>query len=286
MEDKGGGMQGRANLSAATHFGRQMRKTRLGHGWSLDDLARETGLNAGHLSRVENGKRPPTDKVALACDKVFPERQGWFHDWYRESRTWSEVPAGFRDWPEYEDIAAALSIWQPGIIHGLLQTEPYTRGLLATGTGATAEQVTERLADRMARQRRVLYRDDPPDALFLVDELALYRCVGSPAIMAEQMEHLLTVAALPNVTMQAVPPVAHAANASGLVIAGDAAYVEHLAGGYVYTGNAATSLARRFDTLRAESRRATETIELVRELGKIWATGVSPLTATRTAGLA
>lgn len=47
-------------------------------GWSLPELSRRTGIDAGHLSRIENGKRPPTEAIALACDAVFPERRGWF----------------------------------------------------------------------------------------------------------------------------------------------------------------------------------------------------------------
>ena len=84
-------MTGNQHLSAAGHFGRQLKKTRLAHGWSLDELARATGVNAGHLSRIENGTRPPTESLALKCDAEFPERNGWFSDWYRESRTWSEA---------------------------------------------------------------------------------------------------------------------------------------------------------------------------------------------------
>lgn len=46
--------------------------------------------------------------VAEALDRVFPERSGWFTDWYRESLTWSEVPAGFRNWSEFEESARHL----------------------------------------------------------------------------------------------------------------------------------------------------------------------------------
>jgi hypothetical protein len=65
----------------------------------------------GHLSRIENGKRPPTENLAAACDAAFPERRGWFSEYYEEMRTWSEVPAAFKDWSELEDKAATLSAW-------------------------------------------------------------------------------------------------------------------------------------------------------------------------------
>jgi ribosome-binding protein aMBF1 (putative translation factor) len=63
--------------SAATHFGRQMKKERLAHGWSLREFSARTGIDFTTASRIENGKRPPNEAVALKCDEVFPGRQGW-----------------------------------------------------------------------------------------------------------------------------------------------------------------------------------------------------------------
>jgi transcriptional regulator with XRE-family HTH domain len=152
-------------VSAAGHFGRQMRKERLAHGWSLPEFSARIGFDAGHLSRVENARRPPTEALARACDGAFPERRGWFLDWYEESRHWAEVPAGFRSWAELEDKAQRLHDWMPSIITGLLQTEDYARALLETYPGVTDDAVKSRLAARMERQRRGLRRDyDGPDA--------------------------------------------------------------------------------------------------------------------------
>ena len=109
------------SVGAAGHFGRQMRKERLAHGWSLPEFSARIGFDAGHLSRVENAKRPPTEALAKACDAAFSERHGWFLDWHEESRHWAEVPAEFRSWAEYEDKADSVHAWMPGIVHGLLQ---------------------------------------------------------------------------------------------------------------------------------------------------------------------
>jgi transcriptional regulator with XRE-family HTH domain len=277
-------MAGNKDVTTAGHFGRQMKKERLAHGWSLAEFSRHTGIDAGHLSRIERGSRPPTEVIALACDEAFAERRGWFSDWYAESRTWSEIPAGFRNWQEVEDKAATLRAWSPGIVHGLLQTEEYARTLISAQPAVTAEVTASRLAARMDRQRRVLMRDSPPSAWFVVDELSLYRLVGSPAIMAAQLAHLSSVAALPHVTVQVIAPVAHPANASGFIVGGDSAWCEHVAGGYVFhTEEIVSSLLRLFDSLRGECRRVSESAELICEVGKKWATGGNPLTATATA---
>ena len=271
------------SLSVATHFARQLRKERRAHGWSLRELAANAGLDAGNLSRIENGRRSPTAAIAIALDQVFPERNGWFSDWHRESLSWNEVPAGFRNWAEFEESALYLYTWTPSIIDGLLQAQDYARSLIATSPGVTEEQVRDRLAARIERQRRVLFRDDPPSVHFVTDELSLYRCVGSPEIMAAQMRHLAEVAALPNVTLQVLPPIAHPANASDLIIADSAAYCEHMAGGYVYTDPAVvSSLSARFNALRAECYRASESRTMMERMCESWETSASPRIQTRT----
>lgn len=181
------------------------------------------------------------------------------------------MPPGFRSWTEHEDKAAHLSVWCPGVVHGLAQTESYARALLETSPGATEDQVRLRLASRMDRQRRVLNRDDPPTVRFVIDEAALYRSVGSPATMAEQMQRLLELADLPNVTVQLLPQVEHPATQSGLLLADDAAYCEHLAAGAVYTeGDACTSLERIFNSIQTESYRASESVARIRESYDRW----------------
>jgi transcriptional regulator with XRE-family HTH domain len=277
-------MGGTQNGNPAQHFGKQMRKERLARGWSLPELSARTGINAGHLSRIETGKRPPTEHVAMACDAAFPERKGYFLEYYEESRTWT--PPGFRDWPELENKAARLSVWTPGIIDGLMQADGYARALLATLPGATAEAITGRLQSRMERQRRVLTRQDPPTVRCIVDHAALYRLVGSPKTMATQMDHLTEVANLPHVTIQVLPAIAHPATQSGFMVTDSAAYAEHVIGGFAYTETeSVTALDRLFDSLRDECYRVSESLAIIRKAGTLW-TGESPVTQELTAASA
>jgi lambda repressor-like predicted transcriptional regulator len=259
-----------------------MRKERLARGWSLRELSTRTQVDFATLSRVENGKRPPTEKLARACDAVWPERRGWFTEYYEESKSW--VPAGFRSWPEYEDKAASLRVWSPGVIDGLLQTQGYADTLLRTYPGAADEVVAARLANRLGRQRRVLMRDAAPESWFIVDELALYRMVGSAQVMAEQMQVIAAVAAMPNVTVQVLPAVAHPANQSELIVTESAAYVEHLGGGLVYTeDDTVASLSRLFTKIQSESEKASDSLAMIERLAETWATGASPVFQARTA---
>ena len=275
------------------YFGREVRRARLAAKMSLADLGRVIGYHPSQVSRVERGTRSYTEKFAEMCDKAFPERGGWFHRFYLESRHWQATPPWFRNWiEEHEQCAVSLRIWQPSSLSGLLQTEAFALALLRTFPGATATQIDERVAARMARQA-ILTRETPapPTAWFLVDEAALHRCIGSALIMAEQLDHLLTVAGLPNVTIQVVPNIAHAALTGGFAIAekakSSAAYIETALGGQVFEdAQAVRTLSVRFDALRTEALRGTESLCLIEEVASEWrkqATGASPATQARTA---
>jgi transcriptional regulator with XRE-family HTH domain len=270
----------------ATHFGRQMRKERTARGWSLREFSARTGINFGTASQIENGKRPPNENIAVRCDQVFPERHGWFLEYYEKSKSW--MPAGFRSWGEYEDKAVQLRAWMPGIVHGLLQTADYARELIAVEPSITDEIIRARLAARMERQKRVLMREVSPQARFVIDEMSLYRRVGPPEAMATQLGHLAEVAGLPLVTVTVMPAVAHPANASEFIIADNrATYAEHITGSYVFTDDQTVSaLAARFDTLRGECYRVSESMALIREMQELWSTGVNPLTRVATAAAA
>lgn len=283
MAPKNAGKSPNNGNPAATHYGRQVRKARREHGWSIHELARRTGLNAGTLSHIENGHYAPTERTATIFDRVFPERKKWFSEFYRDSQEWT--PPGYRSWYEQEKDATHLRVWSPGVLHGLVQTEDYARALFKTFPGVTDEIIDARVRSRMERQKRILNRDNPPFVWVLIDEPSLYRLVGSPEIMAAQMDHLLAVAALPNVTVQVLPAVAHPVNASELIVTDNAAYAEHVWSGYTFTETeTVTSLATLITTIQAECYRASESMQMIERVRDKWARGENPLTATRTGG--
>ena len=264
---------GRSGKGVAGHFGRQMRRDRLAHGWSIAELARRTGINGAHLGRIESGLRPPSVKVAHALDQVFHERRGWYLDWLDDIRTAPEVPATFRAWSDYEGQTTTLRLWAPLIVHGVFQTEDYARALIAI-SGATGDVAAARLAARLERQRRVLGRCR---VSYVLDQSALYRLVGSPETMAAQMRHLLEVATLPNVVLQVMPEVAHDALAAGYALADDAVWSEHIVTGGVYTDpEIVASAAARHDILRGECLKVSESLALIEGLAEQWTGGNQP----------
>jgi transcriptional regulator with XRE-family HTH domain len=266
------------------YFGRQVRKERLAAGWTLAEFGQRAGYDPAHISRIERGERPATEVFAQMCDQTFPHRGGWFGEFYEESRTWIATPPWFRNYVSHEQRAATLRNWFPSLLDGLLQTEDYARSILAVSPGVTDEEVNARLAARMKRQA-LLTRQDPPAIWFLVDEVALLRDVGSPDVMATQMTNLAAVAALPNVTIQVVPLIAHAGLLGGFSLTEHAAYAETAVAGQVFEdAEIIASLLIRFDTLRSEALRASESRALIERVGEQWqATGARAATPGTTA---
>ncbi len=67
-----------------------------------------------------------------------------------------------------------------------------------------SEENERRVELRMARQK-LLTGAEPPKLWAVVDEAALRRPLGGRAVMRAQLEHLVEIAALPNVTLQVAP---------------------------------------------------------------------------------
>ena len=247
------------------YFGTELQRERLSRSWSLDDLAKETGISAAHLSRIENGRRPATEAVAMACDKAFAARKGWFHRYWSALQTWTETPSWLKPWQDYELHTSTLRSWSPGVIDGLLQAESYARAQISLRPDVTQDKIHDRVANRMTRQQLVLFRDPPPRAHFLVS-LASLR--DMPRKLAPgQLGHLLEVAALPNVTVQVVPGFWHAGMSGGFLLTDTAAWAESIHTGQVHAdAETFSSLAMRFDSIRHEAMRVSESLALVREM--------------------
>jgi transcriptional regulator with XRE-family HTH domain len=271
--------------SAVTYFGRRMRKERAARGWSLREMAAKTAINYATLSRVETGRQPPTEKLAIECDRVF--ESDWFLSYYEESKSW--VPAGFRNWSEYEDKATTLRVWHPTTVHGLAQVSSYARVMLSVYPGVGAEAIETRLKERMTRQQRVLLRpDNPPETHLIIDETALYRRVGSAAVMAEQCAHLLELAQADHIRLQISPAVENPCTGSEMIITGDAAYAESLAGGGTHTSpEVRMRLGKLFATLAGECYRLSESLAMVERMHSTWTElGASLPTQAATAAAA
>jgi len=66
------------------------------------------------------------------------------------------------------------------------------------------KEITRRVGLRLARQA-LLTRPDPPSLWVVLDEAVLRRPIGGLTVMRAQLEHIIEMSQLPNVTVQVVP---------------------------------------------------------------------------------
>jgi hypothetical protein len=134
------------------------------------------------------------------------------------------------EWMPYEEGAGVLKTFQPRLVYGLLQTEAYTGVVLGGDEMAVGR--------RLSRQR-ILDRPEPPTLHIVLDESVLWRNVGGPGVMREQLSHLVETSSR-KVQIQILPNGGHLATQGPFVLAtlengSTAAYLETAVRGLIAT---------------------------------------------------
>jgi hypothetical protein len=133
--------------------------------------------------------------LALARRANVP---GWWHHYADLLPSWFEMYLGL------EQASSVIRTYEPQLVPGLLQSPEGARAVIQMGhPHASAEDIERRLALRMKRQK-VLLQPGAPSLWAVVDEAALWRLDGR-SVMQEQMQHLIDMAELPNITLQVMP---------------------------------------------------------------------------------
>ncbi|ATL67304.1 helix-turn-helix domain-containing protein [Nocardia terpenica] len=110
----------------------------------------------------------------------------------------------FNHYLALEDAARRLTAWRVTIIPGLLQTPEYRRAIAwAILPNSPADEVEKFIELATRRQARL---EDPNFALeVFLSEAVLLDEVGGPAVMNEQLLHLVNMAERPNISIRIVP---------------------------------------------------------------------------------
>jgi hypothetical protein len=104
-----------------------------------------------------------------------------------------------------ENGAASLKEYEGTVVPGLLQTADYARAMHRNNQPEMLpERIKQLIQVRLTRQL-ILTRADPPHLWAILGEAALRQSVGGPAIMRAQLDHLIRISTLPNVTLQILP---------------------------------------------------------------------------------
>jgi transcriptional regulator with XRE-family HTH domain len=103
----------------------------------------------------------------------------------------------------HEGSASSIRTFHPYVVPGLLQTDDYATALLRARI--PTEQTRSLVDLRIERQENLYEQPKPPEMSFILDEEALQRWIGGPAVMRRQLRKLLDLSSRPNVSVQVIP---------------------------------------------------------------------------------
>lgn len=169
-----------------------------------------TGVSQARLSRIENGRALPTEGEVIQLARLYrldPE------DADRLIALARSAAEGIQDsrlvvqrgntlalqqrWRVLEADAKVVRSFQPALIVGGLQTAAYAAVAMREPVDSPA------VVDRVRRQERI--QQSGRRLVAVHTEGALRRTIGSPGVMAEQLDHLVQLASAPSVELGVIP---------------------------------------------------------------------------------
>ena len=197
----------------ARQLARALRQRREAALMTGEEAAAQLGWSASKVSRIETGQTVGPGDLGRLLDlyqvtgfdrdalnhlarSVEEHRRGWW-DAYADT-----LGHGYAEMIKLEAGAKSERQYVPTLVPGLLQTAAYATEIIRSSLlDASEDEVRQRVLVRTKRQHQ-LTKDNPLELSVVVDEAVLCRQVGRPALMKEQLSHLVEMAALPNITLQ------------------------------------------------------------------------------------
>jgi transcriptional regulator with XRE-family HTH domain len=254
--------------SPLDYYGFELRRYREAAGLTqrqLGDIVNYTGSLVG---QIETARKLPTPEFSERVDAALGT--GGLLSRLVTLVMRSQLPGWFQQVAELEARAVEICAFQTHMVHGLLQTDAYVRGVL----GALDEtDLDDRTAVRLARQR-IFEKAEPPVLWLVISEAALYQEISDRETMRGQLARLLSFETNPRINVQVLPfsTGAHAGLQGSFTLfrfASDPTivYTEGYGTGHP-TANPDTvrDCSLRYDHLRAAALSLKDSAELIRRV--------------------
>lgn len=198
-------------------LGARLRELRTSAGLTARALAAATGQHSTRVSKIENGVQAPTEADLQAWCRVcnaeeeltdlsatLRSLESAYLKLRRQSRAGMKHVTGPHTEALYERTRR-FRIYEHNVIPGLFQTAGYCAAMLEFWVGFldASGGVEEAVAGRMQRQQ-VIYRGDKRFEVVL-EEQALRTWFGTAETQRAQLDRLLAVMTLPNVSLGIIP---------------------------------------------------------------------------------
>ncbi|MFG3207849.1 helix-turn-helix domain-containing protein [Streptomyces sp. NPDC048192] len=197
-------------------LGGRLRELRTEAGLQGKDLAERLGWQRSKVSRLENGKQTATaaDLEAWALALGAPGEVADLHSRLRglesQQRSWRrQLATGHRAVQdryvaEYRRTSTVRG-YEATVVPGLFQTPEYARHLLILNAELMqSPRDTDEAVNARMRRQEVLYEGDKTFSV-LIWEGALHALIGPSEVMAGQLDRLIGLIGLPQITLGIVP---------------------------------------------------------------------------------
>ena len=205
-------MVGEANPTVRRReLGFLLRQLRVDRGLSLDEAAEGLMFSPTKLSRLETGRSGASQRdIRDLCQfyQVDPAECQRLMTLAREGKQrgwWQGYALPYATYVGLEDEAVSISEYKSDIVSGLLQVEDYARAILQAVEPPLDNATIELQVEARIRRQALLTKDKGPRFHCILDEGALRRPVGGPAVMRAQLERIIDRAGLGKVTFQLIP---------------------------------------------------------------------------------
>ena len=260
--------------NALETFAGELKAWREQMGLTQAAFADKLGYSAALVAAVEQCKRSPTPDFARRCDEVTGA-PGTFARWQVQVARES-YPAFFAPVLAFEREAVRIHGWALGAVPGLLQTEDYAAAVVRARYPADTGPGVDRIVSaRMERQE--LLNSEKPMLWYVVHEGVLRHQVGGRAVMAGQLDKLVTLAGSRRIVLQILPFSArdHAGVEGPVTLyefasAPSAAYTECYGGGRIVEDREEVSdLVTVVSLLKSCAMSPADSAELIREIRSV-----------------
>ncbi|MFJ4975826.1 helix-turn-helix domain-containing protein [Streptomyces coeruleorubidus] len=183
--------------------GRQLKLRREAVGMRAAEFGTAVGYGEDMVYKIEGGKRIPRQDYLVRADEVLGAGGLVAAAWEDVKRV--RYPRKVRELAKLEGQAVEIGVYECNSVHGLLQTPEHARALFESWQPSySPDDIDRMVAARLARQT-VFERAPAPSVHFVLEEAPLRRQVGGTMVWRQQLEHLLEVGRLNNVTLQVMP---------------------------------------------------------------------------------
>ncbi|MFJ2224519.1 helix-turn-helix domain-containing protein [Streptomyces anulatus] len=183
--------------------GRQIKAWREAAGLRACELGLALGYGEDLVYKVEGGRSIPRPEFMDGVDRAVGA--GGKLAAMKSDLAEVRYPKKIRELAKLEAAAVEVLAYCNSSVHGLLQTTEYARALFSMRQPAYPQEEIERgVVARMARQA-IFERSPAPTLGFVLEEVVLRRPLGGKMVLRRQLEHLLSMGELRNVTVQVMP---------------------------------------------------------------------------------